>query len=681
MIEKKIIIRLIFSYQQFGRISVGKELYMLVKLRKLLSYLLFVATLIITVHIYQKGLDGPFLFDDAANIVANEKLRMDDLSAESLSRAAYSMSSGPFGRPLSMLSFAANFYIERGIAEPFPTARGFKLTNLAVHLTNGLLVFLLTYLVVTLHLDITKPNLRVGSPCILATAVAGAWLVHPFNLSTVLYVVQRMTSLAAFFTLVGLVAYSWGRQLLVKGHYAGVFWVFFSIVVCTPLAVLSKENGLLLPLYLLALEVFLFQFKTHDPRFARILMGVFGAGISIVLVTALLYRTTLLSWVTSAYAYRDFNLTERLMTEARVLWFYMQQIIIPDNSLMGLYHDDIVISRGLLDPASTIFSAVGLGGLLVLMWLLRKRQPLVAFGIAFFLCGHVMESTILPLELVHEHRNYLPSYGLLLALFAVILDTSRNIPLARTRHCFAFLIISLFAFCTYLRAESWSSEARFWAAESDHHPNSVRANMGMGNYHASTLFFDPLKSIGSYEMARQYYQRVVDINPSSPEGYFGLLILCNSRGLPVENEWLIALEKALSTQTLPANTNELLIKLMTCGNGKTCQLGADAIEHLLQAPLRNEKVVGRMRALIYSAQTYYFFHIQRDFPKALVAAQHGLELEPYNIDNRLWLVLIYDSLDKRADALAELKAIRQSDPSGSRNRDISLIEQQLTDVQ
>ncbi len=53
-------------------------------------------------------------------------------------------------------------------------------------------------------------------------------------------------------------------------------------------------------------------------------------------------------------------------------------------------------------------------------FLLRRRYPLLLLAVLFFLVGHSMESTLIPLEMVYEHRNYLPGMLVCLALAAVI---------------------------------------------------------------------------------------------------------------------------------------------------------------------------------------------------------------------------------------------------------------------
>ena len=104
-------------------------------MRRFLPYFCLAVALVATFFVYQRGLSGPFLFDDGPNIVRNANLAIHDLSPASLTQAAWSGHSGPLLRPLSMMSFAANYYAT-GL-DPYY----FKLTNLVIHLFNGLGVF------------------------------------------------------------------------------------------------------------------------------------------------------------------------------------------------------------------------------------------------------------------------------------------------------------------------------------------------------------------------------------------------------------------------------------------------------------------------------------------------------------------------------------------------------------
>ncbi len=175
--------------------------------------------------------------------------------------------------------------------------------------------------------------------------------------------------------------------------------------------VFTKENAALLPLFYLLADRVCFPAAPYwrwlgrpgrGGRLTRGALWLLAAGAA-----------GLLAWyVAPGYAVRPFTLTERVLTEGRVLWFYLGLFALPRIDAFGLYHDDIAISTGLLTPWTTLPALLGLAALTWLGFRLLRRAPLVGFGLLWFLTGHLMESTLIPLEIAHEHRNYLPLVGL-----------------------------------------------------------------------------------------------------------------------------------------------------------------------------------------------------------------------------------------------------------------------------
>lgn len=646
-------------------------------MQQLIPRFMLLVALLATILMYRPGLHGPFIFDDGPNIISNQHLRLADFSPESLHEAAFSTPSGLFRRPLSMLSFAFNYYFDKDTISPFPVAFPFKVTNLAIHLLNGFAIFILTRLLVALYRERRRPDLPHAYPEWLALGVSAAWLLHPLNLTGVLYVVQRMASLAALFTFTGLICYLWGRARLYNGQRGGMLAILTGLLVFTPLAVLSKENGLLLPFFMLAAEVALFRFETALPAARRFLILIFIICAVLPALAMIGYLALHPDWVLNGYAKRDFTLPERLMTEARVVWFYLRSIVLPSTALMGVYHDDIAISRSLLDPVTTLPAILGILSLMIGAWLLRRRQPLVTFGILFFLVGHSLESTLFPLELVHEHRNYLPMFGILLAFFHLLLDPLHAVTTKLPRRALAFLLIALFAAGTFSRANTWSNSYNLWSAEVEHHPASTRTNNEMGDFYANALTFDPATKATNYLLARQYYEQATTLKKDNINGLVGLILLSESHGQPVEKAWLNELTRRLEQEAISANTNDRLMSLAICQLKESCPLNASEIEQLLHAPLRNPHVIGTDKALIYSALTFYFFNINHDYTAALEATHRAIELNPQDIEHRLWLVTILIAMHRPDEAREQMTLLRQLDPSGMRAKDISSLEKQL----
>lgn len=620
--------------------------------------------------VYQRGLSGPFLFDDGPNIVHNANLAILEIDQDNLKRAALSGFSGPLMRPLSMMSFAANYYAT-GL-DPYY----FKLTNLVIHLFNGLGIVVLTSLVLNFYRKRFETSLSVAYVPWISLAAGAAWLLHPFNLTTVLYVVQRMTSLSAFFVIWGLVVFMWGRTRLCEGK-SGIALILASLLLFMPLAAFSKENGVLLPLFMLVAEITLFAFHAEQPWARRFLVGLYAFSVAVPAAIALGYLAMHADWVLAGYRIRDFSLAERLMTEGRVMWFYIWQILLPSNAQMGLYHDDIAISRGLFQPASTVFSILGLAALFVLSLWARKKAPLFAFGVLFFLAGHILESTVLPLEIAHEHRNYLPMYGILLALFYYLLYPLKYASNLRLRQYAAALLIGLFAFNTFARAEKWSSLPVLFQAEVTHHPNSALANGELGAVYSGIVDPDPVAAEANYISARMHFEAAAVLDKSDTKSLFGLLMLNSSRNRAAELGWLQELERRLEAAPYASITSDKLIGLTECQLQGQCRLAAGELNGLLQAALRNPTLNGVNRAKVLYALSSYLINVERDYPSALEVMRQMVQAAPQEAAFRFALANFLVALRHFDEAKEQLLILKRQDPFRSHSAEITLLEQSL----
>ena len=269
----------------------------------------FVALLILLISglVYSPGLTGGFAFDDYPNILQNTAITDGDMSLGSLAQVAWSGSAGPLKRPISLLSFALNYY-STGV---YPL--GFKNTNLAIHLVNGLLVLWFSGLILRARASLSGTlNSVQMSAC--ALAVSAIWLVHPINLTSVLHVVQRMNSLASGFALLAIICYCCGRFRLIAGRSHGNLQLYLGFSTFTILGVLCKENALLALPLAGAIELCFFRLRTHTPR-DRIFLGAF---FSVALVIPCIFACTYLlihpEWLSLRYEGRPFSLLERCLT-------------------------------------------------------------------------------------------------------------------------------------------------------------------------------------------------------------------------------------------------------------------------------------------------------------------------------------------------------------------------------
>lgn len=438
--------------------------------RRLAPHAAFLALAALVYLAYRAGFRGDWQFDDALNLAGLAAVR--DLES-ALAFVTGGLSSA-LGRPLALAAFLINL-------DDWPCCtEGFRRVNTLIHLGNGLLVYLLARRVAALA------PLPAAPAAWLPVTLAGAWLAHPLLVSGNLFAVQRMTSLSATFVLLGLLGYLAGRARLMAGRLrSGYAWLSASLAGGTLLGVLVKESAALLPLYAAVAEVFLLQPLRPLgplPRW-RAWRGLFFGG-----PLALLLAYTALHWpaIAGMAAHRPFDLAARLASEAVILWDYLRQILVPDISVMGPYHDDAVV-RSWRDPLAVLAAAAWLAAA-ALAWRWRRRQPLPAFALAWFAVGQLLESTVFPLELYFEHRNYLASLGPL-ALAVVLLW---RLP-ARLAGPVAALLVAVLLLLTQQTARVWGQPGVAAAAWFQAHPGSPRASkdlagrLAAAGHHAAAL--------------------------------------------------------------------------------------------------------------------------------------------------------------------------------------------------
>jgi hypothetical protein len=420
---------------------------------------------------YLPGLNGPFVLDDAENISLDPSIAIDKINFDEIQRALHADAHGPLKRPLASLTFALDYYWAGG----FESTWYFKITNLIIHAINTVLVYgVLRLLLLTPRLSKTLTQPERQAVALLGTAL---WAIHPIQLTNVLYVVQRMNSLSALFVLAGLILFLVGRQRLSTSPVKALWLMSGGAVGGMALGLTAKENAALIPLYLSVVEYTLFTRNDLAQSIRRQLYLFYAIVFALPVVVFATYIVTHPEFVTDAFATRQFTAYERLLTEGRILWYYVSLILVPSTERLGLFHDDIPRSLGLFDPFSTFIAASGIAVVLALSLFKAKRFPVAALAILWFLVGHSMESTIFDLELAFEHRNYLPSLGLFFALaYGLIsltkIGSSRKLPW----YGFAVALVAMLGIVTWVRADSWKDINTFAISVAQHHPNSARAN-------------------------------------------------------------------------------------------------------------------------------------------------------------------------------------------------------------
>jgi tetratricopeptide (TPR) repeat protein len=444
--------------------------------------------LLLTVLAYSPGLHGGFLFDDLTNL--GEMSNYGDMHQwENAKKFVMNGIAGPTGRPIALLTFApqADAWFAK---DAFP----FKVVNLIIHLLCGVLLYWVTRLLLRAYGEIKEEKITW-----IALLSASIWLLHPLMLSTTLYVIQRMAQLPLLFSLLAMVGYFKGRTLLSVKPYFAYTLMTVSIGLGTVLATLSKENGALLPLLILVIE-FCNPNKINKPlwQWRAVCLWLPSMTIAVMLMR-------FIDFSADPWPNRNFNQIERLLTEGRVVTDYFAQLFIPRIEGNGFFQDGILVSKGWLSPPSTLFSILFLLVLFIGSLLVRKKYPLIALGILFFFAAHLMESTVIGLELSFEHRNYVAAIFLFLPLAAGLITLSEHIKPSIPIFV-SILILAVLAAMTWQRAILWSNTEKlklYWAQNS---PDSPRAQSTIASI---------LSQQGRYKEADDIVERALQKRPES----------------------------------------------------------------------------------------------------------------------------------------------------------------------
>ncbi len=623
---------------------------------------------VLTLIVYWPGLSGGFIFDDVSNITNNPAVRIQHLEWNALKQAA----SGLPGRPISRASFGLD-YLLHGL-NPFAS----KLENLLIHITNALLIYALCVTLVR----VLKRNRRVlpegFSATLFASAVALAWALHPINLTSVLYVVQRMNSLSTLFVLMGLLLYLYGRQQYVQHPLRGGTWMALAVILFTPLAYWSKENGVLLMGFIFLFECCLFRFQADSITARKGLKWIYALGFVVALSVGLYYISTHPGRFLQGYNNRFFTLEERLLTEPRIIWDYIRLILLPSPSGYGLFMDDVVLSRSLWSPWTTIPAVLALILLGLAGFWLRNRQPVIALGILLFLLGHSIESTFIPLELAFEHRNYFPSLGLLMVLFYVLLYPYPSERYRKLGRVVALLFLLLVAALTFLRAQDWSNNTRLIVAEVTAHPESPRANYEIGKRYAQVLERGISDTEKYFALAKGHLLKATTLREDITEGLFGLIMAALDAKQAVDPVWQTELARRLQTQPFRPVNVEWLKSYARCVEVKQCPRQTMEVLRLLDAADQNPSLGGGMRASLYSIRSRYEWKVEKNLGQAISDSEKSIRLKAGDagrLAQHAYLLLLAGRIQQAGEVLNKAQA---ADRTGFYAEAINRIRQKIT---
>lgn len=449
--------------------------------------------LMLVVLAYKDAPQNGFHLDDSQNIFRYPPVMVTDLTVSNVVDAGRNALLPR--RPLPSMTFAIDWARGGG------TARAFQQTNVAIHALTAFAVFGLLLLVLR-RLEFS-PNI-----CLVSSFFGAAlWASHPIHVQAVTYTVQRMASMAALFTILALVLYILGR------HSSTVWrrWLLYGAgVACWIFGMASKETAAIAPFLVLLIE---YGVLRHGENLVRNRLDVGLLALPAILALFVVMdissgKGPLSQALLGGYEFRDFTLSERLMTQPRVVAMHLSQVFWPLPSRFSLEHD-IVTSTGLLTPPATLSALIGLiawcGAGLQLLF--RPRWRVVGALLLWVPATLVIESSFIPLEMVFEHRMYLPTValgGLVALAIAWLLDNRPRWTIPAVGVC--ALLVALLILSTSRYVPVWKDTLSLSRHSVEVAPNSARAWASV----ASTLH----KQGYGWSTVVPPMQRALELNPN-----------------------------------------------------------------------------------------------------------------------------------------------------------------------
>ena len=441
-----------------------------------LHLLVFTLLAFLGAALYSNTLQVPWYFDDFSSIVDQPTIRNLGLAFQNLLAP----------RGLVNLTFALNYHFG-GI-----DTTGYHLVNILIHIITSGLVFLILK--------------RVWKDTLLLPFFGAlVFLIHPLQTQAVTYIVQRMTSLSGLFFLLAIYLFLHASTILQGGSklMSARHLCFYGLSLLSgALAVMFKQNAAVLPAALFLIEFF---FPTV-PRKSCWKLGVYL--LPFVVVPLWIGLSQLVLPVLGGGAHQAITGTQSLVgsgpitpmyylvTEFTVFWIYIKLLFWPVGQALDYSYP---IVKSLLSwPNFLAFG--GFLGLSALTVTLYRRRPLISFGIAWFFLTLSVESTIIPLDPVFEHRLYIPMLGFVVVLIDLLANR-----LSRKVLIISLTVLSLsLAACTWQRNALWNDPVAFYEDNLDRAPWSERVNSSLARTYIES---------GRYDDALVVLKRGLKINP------------------------------------------------------------------------------------------------------------------------------------------------------------------------
>ncbi|MCE5334175.1 MAG: tetratricopeptide repeat protein [Desulfobacteraceae bacterium] len=626
-------------------------------LKGFLPYLLAAFIGLMVFSAYSNTFTSPPYLDDFHSFIQEKTLYLEEVSLSSL----WSLHESKFGltRFLPVVTLALNHSLGRS------DLIYFHAVNILIHFLAFFAVFWLLRQILSAEKNRNPEGFPYDISGYFPLCVAAIWALSPVQTSAVTYLVQRMASMQSLFFALSVACYIKGR--LLPADNSAKAWLFFALCGIAGLcSMLSKENAVMLPVVLLCTDIWLFDAAWTKKAWGYCRQTGWKVKLiaTSVILSSLAYGFLfVLPKLLAGYSKRDFSLIERLLTEGRAVVWYMSLLLWPDLSRLSMEHE-FEISRSLFSPVSTIPALILIGVMIFLAIRFRKRFPAITYGIAWFFLNLFVESTILPLEIIFEHRLYLPSMGFYLSAAAIFVLIFRRaaakmpqIEFAKAACSFLLLAASVLAVLTFTRNADWENPLTIYHDTVTKAPHSPRANASYANV---------LGDIGQHEESIVYAKKSLEL------------------GRPGRETFSLA-ENALLTALLKLERFDEAIESGEKFLEKKKQMDGDALPHVCLNMAQAYRVKDRpqdsyrmaIRALNYIKMTDNSYFKKEYVCKVLLDllgayGSKAIDLDgdgspdPGDMPDALWLALELKKHGETAFALQALAKMQSFKPGGTK---------------
>jgi len=600
----------------------------------------FIALSIIILTTYSNTFHSSWHFDDE-KILKNGQLHLSELNWQNIKKTFFSLPKQPgkLYRPVSSFSLALNYYFSKD------KVFGYHLVNVIIHYITAVFLFLFMYNSLNLPSIKAKYSNHSYSIALLASLF---WASNPIQTQAVTYIIQRMASMAGMFYIISIYFYMKAR--IAKIPHIKIILLSLCVIAGI-MAMGSKENAFMLPVSIYLFDLFIIQGLTKE----TLKKNVKPASLIIFLIICIGITYYFLSdkdLSVLSYRERTFNLKERLLSEPRIILFYLSLIYYPIPTRLSIEHD-VTISKTLLSPPTTLFSILFIVAILFFAFYLSRRRPFIAFSIIFFFLNHLIESSFVPLELVFEHRNYIPSMFLFIPVVVLLLKAIKYYSSKKPLQ----IVIIIFTICllvgqgnaTFIRNALWKTEESLWMAATEKAYELWRPWHNLGKYYGDKNMHK--EALAHYLTA---LRKKINIHPLDKRlTLYNIGVEYHKMGQK-DKAFLYYLKTEQIYPSLPNMHNNKGIILAEKGCGE------EAIYEFNEA-IRYDKNLYQA----YSNLGFLLLKMER-IEEAIQQLEMALKLKPDNVSNLLRLGYAYRKKGLYGKAFIQYKRAQERDPHGAR---------------